>query len=471
MTAKYRSPGRTIAGAAAAVVIGTCLYGFTGFFSRAPERSDSQTLGPLSTPPGITLQALGRGQGWDLGKETASVIYRDDVAFADHRGKTLYTYENDTPGASTCVGECAQKFTPVTPLQNAKPIGDWSIIDRDDGTRQWAYQGRALYTYVEDADPGSLFGNSEARFGARRKDGFGNVVGGGRRGSGSRGAQAEKPAVPGWEPALFYSKKHKPREVPAGLGVAEVLDAAALTLISYRGNTAYVFDGAGSEEEKAVQSGRWEPIAAPALATPKGDFSALARDDGRTQWTYKGKPLYTCAEDLKAGDAYCVGQGWRVAALHRHFVPEGVTVQHTSSQGLVWATPTGKTLYKRDGHIYQSGGGRSLHRGTPQRPAVGRDIGVNAHCEGECTKLWTPFVAPSDAQPQGYWDVYTRPDGSKQWAYQGYALWTYAGDHQPGDMFGHDTYDMYFAMDARTRVDIGTPMDGIATLIWAVAFP
>jgi predicted lipoprotein with Yx(FWY)xxD motif len=102
---------------------------------------------------------------------------------------------------------------------------------------------------------------------------------------------------------------------------------------------------------------------------------------------------------------------------------------------------------------------------------VGRDIGVNARCEGECAALWKPFLAPADALPRGYWDVYTRPDGSRQWAYQGFALYTYAGDEKPGDMLGHETYDMYFAMDPATRVDVGTPMDGIATLIWAVAYP
>lgn len=466
MQTKYRTLAYTTAGTAAALALGLCLYGF----ARPPERSESQTLSTLSTPPGITLQALGRGQGWDLGKETASVVYRDEVAYADHRGHTLYTYEKDEPGKSRCVNECAQKFVPVEPLEDASPVGDWSIIERDDGRRQWAYLDRPLYTYVEDADPGSLFGNSAARFGARRKDGFGNIVGGGRRGSGVRASQEDKPAPPGWQPALFYSKRMQ-RDVPTGIGVAEVLDAAALTLIDYRGHTAYVFAGSAAEEEKATASGQWVPVVAPALAVSKGDFSTVARKDGRTQWRYKGKPLYTYREDLKPGDAYGTGQGWQVAAIHRHFVPENVTVQRTSSQGLVWATAEGKTLYKRDGHIYQSGGGRSLHRGAPQRPAVGRDIGVNAQCEGKCAELWTPFLAPQDAKPQGYWDVYTRADGTKQWAYQGYALWTYAEDERPGDMLGHDTYDMYFAMDARTRIDIGTPMDGIATLIWAVAFP
>ena len=111
-----------------------------------------------------------------------------------------------------------------------------------------------------------------------------------------------------------------------------------------------------------------------------------------------------------------------------------------------------------------------MHRGAPQRPAVGRDLGINARCLRDCEK-WSPFLAPNDAVANGYWDVYVRPDGKKQWAYQGYALWTYADDKQPGDMFGHDSYDMFYAMNPQTKVDVGTPMDGVATLVWAVAFP
>jgi predicted lipoprotein with Yx(FWY)xxD motif len=430
----------------------------------------SGALGTLSTPVGITLQALGRGQGWDLGKETASIVYRDEVAYADARGRTLYTHENDAPGRSNCTGECAEKFRPAVPVPGAQPLGKWTIFAREDGTRQWALDGRPLYTFADDADPGSVFGNSAARYGAKRKDGFGNIVGGGRRGSGVRGASGEKPAPSGWKTALLHPVRGGVSP-PPGLRFAEVLDAAAVTLVDHRGHTVYAYDGDASAEAAAVAKGGWRPVAAPAIAVPLGDFAAHARDDGRTQWTWQGRRLYTFDQDARAGDATGVGNGWNVAALHRHFVPDGVTRQRTASQGLVWANAQGLTLYKRDGHIYQSGGGRSLHRGAPQRPAVGRDISVNARCEGECLRDWQPFVAPKDAQPRGYWDVYTRPDGARQWAYQGYALWTYAGDKSPGDMYGHDTYDMYFAMDAGTRVDVGTPMDGIATLVWAVAFP
>lgn len=473
MTKKRKSLWAAAAGVVAIVLVAGVYAYAPGRSAQSPGKAASdpvQAMDALSTPEGITLQALGKGQGWDLGKETASVIYRDQIAYADPRGITLYTYEQDPPGKSACVGECAAKFRPAAPLPDARPFGDWSVISREDGARQWAYKSKPLYTYIEDVDPGSLFGNSAARFGARRIDGAGNIVGGGRRGSGVRGATEDKPAPEGWQPALMHPAPDM-LEVPPGFSVSEVLDAASIALVDHRGHTTYVFTGTSEDEKKGTLSAQRTPVAAPRMAFPQGEFATIERDDGVTQWSYKGKALYTYTDDLKIGDAYGVGQGWQVAAVRRHFVPEGVTQQRTASQGLVWANAEGMTLYKRDGHIYQSGGGHSLHRGQPQRPAVGRDIGVNAQCDAECSKVWSPFLAPEDAKPQGYWDVYTRADGKKQWAYQGYALWSYAGDKKPGDMLGHDIYSMQFAMDAKTRIDVGTPMDGIATLIWATAFP
>jgi predicted lipoprotein with Yx(FWY)xxD motif len=433
------------------------------------KSSQAQSNTVLSTPPGITLQAVGRGQGWDLGKETASMVYRDEVAFADAKGKTLYFRE---AGASPCKQDCDPRFKAVQPSKNSQPIGDWTIVRGDDGSSQWAWKGRLVYTFAEDADPGSVFGNSAARFGAKRRDGFGNMVGGGRRGSGVRGAGGEKPKLEGWETALVQPMRGD-FITPPGLKVAEVLDAASITLVDHRGMTVYVHEG---DKEPPLLEGdlasgkRRLPVPAPAVAVAIGDFSVVSREDGRSQWAWKDRPLYTYSGDNRSGDAYGVGGAWSVAAIYSHFMPAGVRTELTASQGLVLATQAGKTLYKRDGHIYQSGGGRSLHRGAPQRPAVGRDLGVNARCLRDCEK-WTPFLAPDDAVARGYWDVYVRADGKKQWAYQGYALWTFADDKQPGDMFGHDSYDMFYAMNPQSKVDVGTPMDGVATLVWAVAFP
>jgi predicted lipoprotein with Yx(FWY)xxD motif len=424
-----------------------------------------------STPPGITLQALGRGQGWDLGKETASVVIRDEVAYTDARGMTIYTHKLDAPGKSNCTAACTEKFKPVAPLAGVAAFGDWSIITRDDGAKQWALQGRPLYTYVEDVDPGSIAGNSAARFGARRMDGSGKMVGGGIRGSGSRAASKDKPMPENWTPALMIPSREQYGAVPNGVQIEEVLESSALGLVDHRRHTLYVFEGNAKDEGKLASVG-WSPLPAPAIGFPIGDFSIIARNDGTSQWAYKGKGLYTYHDDQKYGDAYGMGADarWKVATVQQHFLPDGVKVQPTLGQGYVWATSSGQTLYKRDGHIYQSGGGHSLHRGQPHRPAVGRDIGVNSRCGDTCDQ-WTPFLASADAQPQGYWTVYTRDDGKKQWAYMGYALYTYAADKKPGDMLGHDIYDMELSFDPKKIVNVGTPMDGVATLVWAIAHP
>ena len=42
--------------------------------------------------------------------------------------------------------------------------GNWSVITRDDGTKQWAYKGKPLYTWAKDTKPGDVTG-----------DGFNNV--------------------------------------------------------------------------------------------------------------------------------------------------------------------------------------------------------------------------------------------------------------------------------------------------------
>jgi predicted lipoprotein with Yx(FWY)xxD motif len=39
------------------------------------------------------------------------------------------------------------------------PMGDYTIITRDDGTKQWAYKGRALYTWKNDKKPSDITGD------------------------------------------------------------------------------------------------------------------------------------------------------------------------------------------------------------------------------------------------------------------------------------------------------------------------
>jgi len=78
---------------------------------------------------------------------------------ADPNGMTLYTYDKDTPGKSACTGECAEYWPPVKASASDKPVGDLTLITRDDGTKQWADDKKPLYTYVKDKKPGDVTGD------------------------------------------------------------------------------------------------------------------------------------------------------------------------------------------------------------------------------------------------------------------------------------------------------------------------
>ena len=42
---------------------------------------------------------------------------------------------------------------------NAAAVGDYSLVLRADGTRQWAYRGKPLYRFYIDASFGDILGD------------------------------------------------------------------------------------------------------------------------------------------------------------------------------------------------------------------------------------------------------------------------------------------------------------------------
>ena len=72
---------------------------------------------------------------------------------------TLYVFDKDAAGKSMCNGGCATNWPPLMALANATPIGDWSVVMRDDGSKQWAYKGRPLYHWATDTKPGDMTGD------------------------------------------------------------------------------------------------------------------------------------------------------------------------------------------------------------------------------------------------------------------------------------------------------------------------
>jgi predicted lipoprotein with Yx(FWY)xxD motif len=78
---------------------------------------------------------------------------------ANNAGMTLYTFDKDSGGKSACNGPCAGNWPPFMAGSDAKASGDWSIITRDDGSKQWAYKGKPLYLWSKDQKPGDMTGD------------------------------------------------------------------------------------------------------------------------------------------------------------------------------------------------------------------------------------------------------------------------------------------------------------------------
>ncbi len=79
------------------------------------------------------------------------------IAFSDAKSLTLYSQAAVSP----CSGECLDSWIPLAAPQAASPIGEWTIVTRNDGARQWAFQGRPVYRSVKDIKPGDASAASE----------------------------------------------------------------------------------------------------------------------------------------------------------------------------------------------------------------------------------------------------------------------------------------------------------------------
>jgi predicted lipoprotein with Yx(FWY)xxD motif len=371
---------------------------------------------PLASPPGITFQTIKVGEGVVVPGSSSS-REGSQVVFATAKGMTLYFSDKDQPGKSLCVGECATVWPPVTATADAKNLGDWSVIARDDGSKQWAYRGKPL-----------------------------------------------------WHAASLRPADGMP--LPLGISVQEVADANGQALVDERNMPLYAFDGDPTREQPSACAAepcinKWVPFAAPQLAIPIGDFTIVNRPDGVKQWAYRGRALYTFNRDVEVGDA--TGRGidkrMQVAVLVRYFMPANVAVRSNPQHGGILVTAEGKTLYARDQLQYMGLGNHGARGGAKPVPTIGTAIGATG-CDGECLSSWQPLAAPADAQPWGNWSVLTRADGSKQWAYQSYGLYTFSGDKKAGDMNGHDAYDNFIVNDDTRKL---APANHRFGLYWRVA--
>ena len=102
--------------------------------------------------------------------------------------------------------------------------------------------------------------------------------------------------------ALLAACASAPRSGGVPLGMKDGL------LVDSQGLTVYTFDkdvaGSGRSACNGDCAMKWPPVLAKAGEQPSGPYTIVVRDDGRRQWAYKGKPVYTWPEDQEPGDRY-----------------------------------------------------------------------------------------------------------------------------------------------------------------------
>ncbi|MEM8822583.1 MAG: hypothetical protein AAGF30_03140 [Pseudomonadota bacterium] len=81
------------------------------------------------------------------------------VLAAATNNMTLYTFDNDAQNLSNCYESCADAWPPFLASETAQPEGALGIIERRDGTRQWAIKGQPLYFWQGDTAPGDTTGD------------------------------------------------------------------------------------------------------------------------------------------------------------------------------------------------------------------------------------------------------------------------------------------------------------------------
>ena len=83
------------------------------------------------------------------------------VVVAAESGMTLYTFRKDTAGTSKCYDACAGNWPPFLADEEdeSKAEGDLTVIERTDGTYQWAMKGMPLYFFSGDAAKGDVNGD------------------------------------------------------------------------------------------------------------------------------------------------------------------------------------------------------------------------------------------------------------------------------------------------------------------------
>lgn len=93
-------------------------------------------------------------------KSTVPVTSMNGMLVDSTNNMTLYTFDKDTMNKSNCMGDCLGAWPALTAANGNMTMGQYSSFQRDDGSYQWAVNGKPLYYFVKDNKAGDMMGNN-----------------------------------------------------------------------------------------------------------------------------------------------------------------------------------------------------------------------------------------------------------------------------------------------------------------------
>jgi len=189
------------------------------------------------------------------------------------RRAALYAFDGNRAAAA----KLSTEWLPLAAGLSELPVGEFSIVERDDGVRQWAYRKLPLFSFKRDLAPEDLNGKGVVK--------------------GMEPAIVAQYFVPA--DAAVVTDRPGGRLVQSTTGkslyVRERLDWTQIRLVS-RGNPQ-IGRSIGISGCDAACEMEWKPFLAPVSAQPGAYWNVIARPDGAKHWTYKGYALYTKADE------------------------------------------------------------------------------------------------------------------------------------------------------------------------------
>lgn len=193
-----------------------------------------------------------------------------------------------------------------------------------------------------------------------------------------------------------------------------------------------------------------------------GELGTITRDDGSTQVTYNGWPLYYFVKDQAPGDTtgQDVGEVWYVAIpAEGDATPaaEGGEEEEASAAASPAAAATTVSTMDSDeyGTYLTDAQGMSLYIFTQDTANSGESA-----CYDKCEENWPVFTAEEPLTlPEGVpgeLGTIERTDGTMQVTYNGMPLYYYVKDEAPGDTTGQAVGDVWYLVNP-SESGIATP--------------